>query len=76
VTVILNFDFNSNRISYKTTRGKGQFDGFDPPVEFRRFMNENFVNFFIFNGELAENLLDKTHTDAEAVVESLFKLIP
>ncbi|MDP2398360.1 MAG: AAA family ATPase [Burkholderiales bacterium] len=74
VTIILNFDFNANRVSYKTTRGSGQLDGFDPPQEFRRFMNENFVNFFVFDGELAENLLSKAHTDAEAVVESLFQI--
>ncbi|MDP3714898.1 MAG: hypothetical protein Q8R21_00660, partial [Burkholderiales bacterium] len=74
VTIILNFDFNANRVSYKTTRGSGQLDGFDPPQEFRRIMNENIENFFVFDGELAENLLSKAHTDAEAVVESLFQI--
>jgi DNA sulfur modification protein DndD len=74
VTIIMSFDFESGRVYYKTTRGPGQVDGFDPPVEFRRFMNQNFVNFFVFDGELAQNLLDKTYTDAEAVVESLFQI--
>lgn len=74
VTIVLNFDFENGRVYYKTTRGPGQVDGFDPPVEFRRFLNENFVNFFVFDGELAQNLLDRTHTDAEAVVENLFQI--
>jgi predicted nucleic acid-binding Zn-ribbon protein len=74
VTIIMNFDFENERIYYKTTRGPGQVDDFDPPVEFRRFLNENFVNFFVFDGELAQNLLDKTHTDAEGVVENLFQI--
>lgn len=74
VTVIMNFDFENGAISYKTTRGDGQVDGFDPPFEFRRFMSENFVNFNIFDGELAEHLLNRDYTDAELVVEHLFQI--
>jgi predicted ATP-binding protein involved in virulence len=74
VTIIMYFDFESGRIHYKTTRGSGQEDGFDPPNEFKRFLHDNFVNFFVFDGELAEHLLDKTRTDAELVVEALFQI--
>lgn len=74
VTIIMHFDFENGRIHYKTTRGAGQEDGFDPPNEFRRFLHDNFVNFFVFDGELAEHLLDKTRTDAESVVEALFQI--
>jgi len=74
VTIIMQFDFDSGEVIYKTTRGEGQKIGFDPPFEFRRFLNENFVNFFVFNGELAENLLDKNHTKAEKIVDDLFQL--
>lgn len=73
-TIIMNFDFENGRIYYKTTWGPGQQDGFNPPADFRRFLNENFVNFFVFDGELAQNLLDKTHTDADSVVEALFQI--
>jgi len=74
VTIRLEFDFEAGRVRYRTTRGSGQVDGFDPPAEFRRFLNENFVDFFVFNGELAEHLLDDRFTDADGVVETLFQL--
>ena len=74
ITVRMEFDFESGRIAYKTTWGSGQEDGFDPPFELRRFMNPDFVNFYVFDGELAENLLSRHHTDAETAVESLFQI--
>ncbi len=74
VTIVLEFDFDSGRVYYKTTRGHGQVNGFDPPMEFRRFMNREFVKFFVFDGELADNLLRQEHTDAQQAVESLFQV--
>ena len=73
-TILMEFDFENGRVSYKTTYGQGQRDGFHPPFDFRLFMNENFVNFYVFDGELAQHLLDRRHTDAEVVVESLFQM--
>ena len=73
VTIIMEFDFENGRVYYKTTRGKGQVEGFDPPREFRRFMNEDFVKFYVFDGELADNILSREHTDAQKAVESLFQ---
>ena len=74
VTIILEFDFGIGQVNYKTTRGDGQSNDFDPPAEFRRFMNEDFVKFFVFDGELADNILSREHTDAQIAVESLFQL--
>jgi hypothetical protein len=74
ITIRMEFDFEAGRVEYKTTFGSGQEDGFHPPFELRRFMNEDFVNFYVFDGELAENLLSKRHTDAEKAVESLFQV--
>ena len=74
VTIIMEFDFDNGRIYYKTTRGDGQVEGFDPPIEFRRFMNEDFVKFYVFDGELADNILSREHTDAQKAVESLFQI--
>ena len=37
-------------------------------------MNENFVNFYVFDGELAQHLLDREYTDAQVVVENLFQM--
>ena len=73
-TIVMVFDFQNGRVSYKTTHGPGQREGFRPPSVFRRFMNENFVNFYVFDGELAQHLLDREHTDAQVVVESLFQM--
>ncbi|MEV7862838.1 hypothetical protein AB0O86_29430 [Streptomyces hirsutus] len=74
VTIIMNFDFESSRIYYKTTRGEGQVDGFEPPYEFRRFFSPAFVEAFVFDGELAERLLDEKHLRAEQIVEDLFQI--
>ncbi|KMS81717.1 hypothetical protein ACH49_01725 [Streptomyces leeuwenhoekii] len=74
VTIIMNFDFESSRIHYKTTRGEGQVDGFEPPYEFRRFFSPAFVEAFVFDGELAERLLDEKHLRAEQIVEDLFQI--
>ena len=73
-TIVLEFDFENGRIYYKTTRGHGQVEGFDPPMEFCRFMNEEFVKFYVFDGELADNILSREHTDAQQAVESLFQM--
>lgn len=74
-TILMNFDFETGRISYKTTRlPNGQVERFDPPIEFRRFMEESFVRFYIFDGELADNILSKGHTDAKQAIESLFQI--
>lgn len=73
-TIVMEFDFESGRVTYKTTYGPGQRAGFHPPAEFRRFLNPNFVNFFVFDGELAQRLLDRSKTNAEAAVETLFQV--
>jgi len=74
VTIRMEFDFENERIYYKTTHTAGQRNGFHPPSDFRRFMNENFVNFYVFDGELAQNLLDREKSNAETVVEYLFQI--
>ena len=74
ITVVMEFDFEASQVQYKTTWGSGQEEGFHPPVDLQRFMNEDFVNFYVFDGELAENLLDPRHTHAEKAVESLFQV--
>ncbi len=75
VTILMEFDFESGRVSYKTTRSPtGQDEGFIPPSDFRRFMTENFVKFYVFDGELAQHLLDREYADAQVVVENLFQM--
>jgi hypothetical protein len=72
-TFIMDFDFENARVTYKTTYGSGQKTSFQPPAEFRRFLHRDFINFFVFDGELAQRLLDRTKTNAEAAVEALFQ---
>ncbi|MYG96515.1 MAG: AAA family ATPase [Gammaproteobacteria bacterium] len=73
-TITMVFDFENGKVTYKTTHGPGHREGFYPPPDFRRFMNDNFVNFYVFDGELAQHLLDKRFTDAQIVVENLFQM--
>ena len=74
LTVSLAFDFVLGQVDYKTTWRNGQEPGFRPPRPLRRFMNEAFVNFYIFDGELADDLLDRDKTDAGKAIESLFQV--
>ena len=74
MTIVLRFDFDAGRVQYSTTVGSGLREGFDPPRELRRFLTKRFVRFFVFDGELAEQLLDRKYTDAESAIESLFQL--
>lgn len=75
VTIAMEFDFEKGRVVYRTTRSPhGQQSGYRPPAEFRRYMQPDFVNFFVFDGELAEKLLDRTETNAEVAVTTLFQI--
>lgn len=74
VTLSLAFDFNDPSVAYSTTTHSGNREGFHPPRELTRFLNESFVSFFVFDGELADSLLDKQKTNAQQVVEDLFQL--
>ena len=74
VTIRLNLDFDEGRARYETTIKSGKREGFSPPRSLRRFMTPSFVRFFIFDGELAENLLDPSETDAERAIEDLFQI--
>jgi len=74
MTIIMYFDFENAKVNYKTTYGSGQQNEFKPPRGFDKFLNENFVKFYVFDGELAEKLLDKNHANAEDVIKNLYQL--
>jgi len=74
ITITMRFAFDEPGVSYSTTTRSGNRDGFQPPRDMRRFLNPSFVNFFVFDGELATSLLDKQQTNAEQVIENLFQL--
>ena len=73
-TILMEFDFESGSVSYKTTYGSGQRSEFYSPPGFQHFMNKDFVKFYVFDGELAAQLLDREHTRAQVVVERLFQM--
>jgi DNA sulfur modification protein DndD len=74
VTITLFLDFEEGAVRYATTLTSGQKDGFHPPRDLERFLRPDFVNLFIFDGELAEHLLDHDRTDAQSALEDLFQL--
>jgi len=74
LTFTLNFDFEDGRVDFSTTLQSGMKRGFHPPRELERFLKLDFVHFFVFDGELANLLIDSSHTDAETAIDDLFQL--
>lgn len=74
VTFTMTFDFEEGTVSYTTTAGAGIREGFHPPRELLKFLKPSFVRFFVFDGELAEQLLSREHTNAQLVIEDLFQI--
>ncbi len=74
ITIVMNFDFEEGIVSYTTTLPSGMKKGFHLPRELRRFFRPDFVSLFVFDGELAERLLDRNHTNAQSAIEDLFQL--
>jgi DNA sulfur modification protein DndD len=75
LTVTLTFDFELGEVRYSTTLpSSGLQAGFHPPRDLRQFFRSAFVRLFVFDGELASQLLDARHTDASRAIEDLFQL--
>ena len=74
LTFELRFDFQRGTIEYRTTYGSGIQNGFFPPPIIKKFLNLEFVSLFIFDGELARNLLDDKQTRARDAIDALFQL--
>jgi DNA sulfur modification protein DndD len=74
LTFELNLNFKDRKVFYRTSFGAGIREGFYPPPQLRRFLNPEFVSLFVFDGELANNLLDSKQTRAREAIDSLFQL--
>lgn len=74
VTFTMTFDFEEGTVRYSTTAGSGKREGFHPPRELQKFLRPSFVRFFVFDGELAEQLLSREYTNAQLVIEDLFQI--
>jgi DNA sulfur modification protein DndD len=68
--------FDEGVASFNTTSPEmGGFNkDWSPPPSVRRFLTDRFVNLFIFDGELANALLDSSKTKAEEAIETLSQL--
>jgi hypothetical protein len=74
VTFELTLKFGDGSVQYRTTLGAGVQKGFKPPANLRRFLKPDFVDLFVFDGELATRLLDSQTTRARAALDTLFQL--
>lgn len=76
LTFELTLDFEAGKAEYRTTSiGSGGIRaGWEPPPEARRFLDDRFVQLFVFDGELAERLLDPKDSEASKAIDALFQL--
>lgn len=74
VTFVMTLDFGQGRVIYKTTKGSGQVNGFEPPLEIRKFLNSDFIDYFILDGELANRLLKPEKAAAQQAIDALFQI--
>ncbi|WP_114954997.1 AAA family ATPase [Sphingosinicella terrae] len=76
VTFELELDFVNGRATSLTTRpgSGGLVRGWKPLPEIRRFVESSFLNLFVFNGELANELFLEDKAKAEDAIDSLCQL--
>ena len=74
LTFELILDYAAGRARYRTTYGKGVTEGHKPPPGVARFFKPELVNLFIFDGELASQLLDSKKTRARDAVDTVFQV--
>lgn len=75
ITYRLEFDWEEDSITYFTTiKGSGQEPGHKVPIAMRRFVRQSFIPYFIFDGELAEQLFDPKMNKADDAIRALFQL--
>jgi DNA sulfur modification protein DndD len=74
----LDLDFRDGSTSYWTvsadTRGGGRREGRKLPAELRELLKEGLTELFIFNGELATQILDLSKSKAAGAIRALYGL--
>jgi len=72
----LNLNYKSGNAYYQTSRvsAGGISDGYNIKESASRVLTSGFVKRFIFNGELAEEILESKSTEAERAIEFLYQL--
>ena len=76
LTFELNLDFEEGKAFYRTSSpGSGGIThGWNPPPQVRRFLTEEFVRLFIFDGEFADRLIQSKYSEAERAIDALCQL--
>ena len=76
VTFELTFDFDEGTARYHTTSPLtgGVVHDWEPPSGLRRFLSEEFIRLFIFDGEFADRLLNRSDNEAERAIDALCQL--
>lgn len=76
LTFELTLDYEAGRTTYKTTSpgSGGVVSSWNPPHQVRRFLTPEFLHLFIFDGELANRLLDSDRSEADRAVDALCQI--
>jgi DNA sulfur modification protein DndD len=76
LTFELTLHFDSGQVSYKTTSpgSGGVTAGFKPPASMMKFLQPAFLDLFIFDGEFADELLEKNAGRADEAIDALCQL--
>lgn len=69
-------DFENCEVTYNTSSPLigGTLKGWSPPNSLKPFLNTKFIKLFIFDGELAEKLLNDEFSEATEAIDALFQL--
>jgi DNA sulfur modification protein DndD len=73
LTFEMTFDFVEGAVIYHSSHPGlgGKTPGWHCPPNTRRFLKERFTDLFVFDGELANRLLEREHTEAERAIDAL-----
>lgn len=74
LTIELKVDFDEEKIAYLTTFGGTTQKEFKPPATLRQIFSEEFVDLFVFDGELAHALMNSEKTRAQQAMDAQFQL--
>ena len=76
LTLEVRLDFDNGTASYRTSSPGlgGVVQGWKPPQEVERFLDERFVRLFVFDGEFADKLLQAGYSEAQQAIDALFQL--
>jgi len=76
LSIELVVDFREKEVSFWTIspQGGGRQRGWIIPNQLARFLNDEFIKLFIFDGELADKLLNNDYDEASKAIDALFQL--